>query len=143
MSADSLVFCIQEHELCDSNLVNVLRNRTTIDTTIYILYDNELKTYVVRGCRGVNDKKKLVPYSFYCDHERDLLDFLDVTLERANRYTYILYNYDNLPASSDDITFDFLHKYVDRYYEITGFDNQEISRKSLHKFLRIIRKVSN
>ena len=142
MSADSLVFCIQEHELCDSNLVNVLRNTTTIDTTMYILYDNELRTYVVRGCRGVNDKR-FVPYSFYCDNENDLLDFLDVTLEKKCKYSYTLYNYDNLPEYSDDITFDFLHKYTDRNYEITGFDNQEMSRKSLKKFLRILRKVTN
>ena len=35
---------------------------------------------------------------------RDLADFLEFVICKKNLWTYVLYNYDNLPYDSNDIT---------------------------------------
>jgi hypothetical protein len=130
--SDTLVLKIVEHD------VDLERP----DTTLYILYDKAIHRYVIRGKR--NDIKiKSCTYSFECEFANDLVDFLEFLLDENNRYSVILYNYDNLPEISDEITFDFLKLRDSREYELTGYDNQPLKRKKLLKCLRILRNVFN
>jgi hypothetical protein len=129
---DTLVLKIVEHD------VDLGRP----DTTLYVLYDKATHRYVIRGKR--NDSR--VPsctYSFECEFANDLADFLEFLLDKTNTFSYILYNYDNLPETSNEITFEFLKMYDSRVYELSGYDNEIYHRKTMLKNLRILRKIFN
>jgi hypothetical protein len=113
-----------------------------LDTTLYVLYDKETHRYVIRGQRNNTTVKSCV-YSFECEFAKDLADFLEFVLDKGNRYSFILYNYDNLPLTSNEITFEFLKSYDNYEYEISGYDNKKLKRKTLLKNLRMLRNIFN
>lgn len=129
---DTLVLKIVEHD------VDLGRP----DTTLYILYDMAIKRYVIRGKRNTT-QADACSYSYECKLVDDLVDFLEFLLDRTNKFSYILYNYDNLPATSNEITFEFLKKYDSIKYELSGYDYQEFKRKILVKNLRMLRNIFN
>jgi hypothetical protein len=129
---DTLVFKIVEH--------NVILNRP--DTTLYVLYDKVTHRYVIRGKRN-DSRVDSCAYSFECKHAKDLVYFLEFLLDKTNSFSYILYNYDNLPETSDEITFEFLKQYDSRVYELSGYDNEIYDRKDMLKKLRMLRNVFN
>jgi hypothetical protein len=112
------------------------------DTTLYILYDKITSRYVIRGQRN-DTKEDACTYSYECEFANDLVDFLEFLLDRTNTFSYILYNYDNLPSSSNEITFEFLKEYDSRKYELSGYDNQKFKRKVILKNLRMLRNIFN
>ena len=48
-----------------------------------------------------------------------------------------------MPNESNNITYDFLNVCDDRAYEVAGYDNQKYSKKTIMKYLRIIKNVFN
>lgn len=129
---DTLVFKIVEHDV----------DLDRPDTTMYILYDKETHRYVIRGKR--NDvSRESCTYSFECEFANELVDFLEFCLDSTNTFSYILYNYDNLPETSNEITFEFLKQNDSDVYEIAGYDNQKFKRKKVLKCLRMLRNVFN
>ena len=113
------------------------------DTKLYILYDKSIHRYVIRGSRQDTSHVKTSTYSFECEFAKDLVDFIDFLIDHSNTVSYILYNYDNLPALSNDITYDFLTEHDNIRNEIAGYDNQVIKRKDLLKHLRMLRNIFN
>jgi hypothetical protein len=113
------------------------------DTSLYLLYDKSIHRYIIRGSRQDTSRVKTCTYSFECEFTKDLLDFIDFLIDESNTVSYILYNYDNLPALSNDITYDFLHDHGDARNEIAGYDNQLLKRKELVKYLRMLRNIFN
>ena len=69
--------------------------------------------------------------------------FIEFLIDDSNTVSYILYNYDNLPETSNELTFEFLEEYDDRTYEISGYDNLKLNRKQLLRNLRMLRNVFN
>ena len=130
---DCLVLKIEERE----TYVELL------DTTIYVIYDKKERNYVVRGKRRVINDIDSCTYSFVCKDHRDLADFLSFVVCKENLWTYVLYNYDNLPYDSNDITYEFLKEYESNVYELTGYNNLDYSRKGLCSILRMLRNVFN
>jgi hypothetical protein len=130
---DCLVLKIEERET-DVEL---------LDTTIYVIYDKKERNYVVRGKRRVTNNIDACTYSFVCKDHRDLADFLSFVICKENLWTYVLYNYDNLPYDSNDITYEFLKEYESNVYELTGYNNLDYSRKGLCSILRMLRNVFN
>jgi hypothetical protein len=130
---DCLVLKIEERET-DVEL---------LDTTIYVIYDKKERNYVVRGKRRVINDIDSCTYSFVCKDHRDLADFLSFVVCKENLWTYVLYNYDNLPYDSNDITYEFLKEYESNVYELTGYNNLDYSRKGLCSILRMLRNVFN
>lgn len=129
---DTLVLKIVEHD------VDLCRP----DTTLYVLYDKATHRYVIRGKR--NDSRiDSCTYSFECEYANDLADFLEFLLDKTNTFSYILYNYDNLPETSNEITFEFLKMYDSRVYELSGYDNEIYHRKTMLKNLRMLRNIFN
>lgn len=129
---DTLVLKIVEHD------VDLGRP----DTTLYVLYDKATHRYVIRGKR--NDiRVESCTYSYECECANDLADFLEFLLDNTNTFSYFLYNYDNLPETSNEITFEFLKRYDSRVYELSGYDNQEFKRRNVIKILRMLRNVFN
>lgn len=112
-----------------------------IDNTVYVLFDNGKNKYIIRG------KRKWTPnscaYSFECDRLSDLVDFLEYIICSYNKVNEVLYNYDNFPEDSNEITYDFLNEYDNSDYEISGYNSKKFSRKRLFKNLRMLRKISN
>ena len=114
-----------------------------LDTTIYVIYDKKERNYVIRGKRRVTNNIDACTYSFVCKDHIDLADFLSFVICKENLWTYVLYNYDNLPYDSNDITYEFLKEYESNVYELTGYNNLDYSRKGLCSILRILRNVFN
>ena len=113
------------------------------DTTIYVLYDQNEGNYVVRGHRQRTQKHNACVYSFVCEEAKDLANFLHYIICPHNSVSEVLYNYDNLPYDSTDITFEFLNEYDHQDYEISGYNNQKMNRKRLVRDLRMLKNVFN
>jgi hypothetical protein len=62
---------------------------------------------------------------------------------KENTINEVLYNYDNLPETSSEITFDFLQENDERTYEISGYNGLKCNRKRLLRNLRMLRNVFN
>jgi hypothetical protein len=130
---DCLVFKIEEIE-CDND---------KLDTSLFIFYDQREKKYVLRGRRRWSQNFQTCTYSYDCKSIDDMVVFLSYIIAKNNRINEILYNYDNLPDSSNDVTFEFLFEYENKDYEISGYNNNMMSKKRLHMLLRMLRKVGN
>jgi hypothetical protein len=130
---DCLVLKIEERDADSGDL----------DTTVYVIYDKKEHNYVVRGKRCPVKYTDSCTYSFVCKDYRDLADFLSFVICGKNLWTYVLYNYDNFPYDSNDITYEFLKEYDTNVYELTGYNNTKYSRKTLCKTLRMLRNVFN
>jgi len=131
--SDSLVLKIEEY------------SDGEIDTVLFILYDSKESTYVVYGKReNVFNKLEYVPYSFRSETSEDLADFISFAICKKNKWSYTLYNYDNLPYNCNDITFYYLKNLDgDREYEIAGYDNKHYNRDYLVKALKMLKYVFN
>ena len=129
---DCLVLKIEEYDYETNEL----------DSTIFVLYDKKDHHYVIRGQRRVTDRYDSCVYSFICNYYRDLAYFLGFVMCKQNLWTYVLYNYDNLPYDSNDITYDFLTD-VSPVYELSGYDKQIYSKSQLLNNLRMLRNVFN
>ena len=138
--------------MCDSNVTDCLvlkieeRDQDTyeLDNTVFILYDYLKCQYVIRGERRDNSSiKKSCDYSFVCDKKKQLVSFLTTLIPANNLWTYILYNYDNLPKESNDITYEFLKEYESEEYELYGYDDMMYNKKKLLKQLSILKNVYN
>ena len=114
-----------------------------LDTTVFLLYDKKEHHYVIRGKRAVTERHDSCDYSFVCNDYRDLVYFLEFVICKQNLWTYVLYNYDNLPYDSNDLTYEFLIENDSSVYELTGYNNLDYSRKGLCSILRMLRNVFN
>lgn len=115
-----------------------------IDNTIYIIYDTYVKTYIIRGRRGYDSSGiNGTTYSFSCDCELDVVDYLEYMICNKNTVNEILYNYTDLPAESNEIWFEDLHNDALIHREISGYNNKKIKRKRLLRILRMIKNVFN
>jgi len=130
---DTLVLKIVEYD----------ENTNKDDTTLYVLYDQSTRCYVIRGKRREVPNLDSCVYSFECKSVNDLADFIQFVIDRHNYVSYILYNYDNLPATSDEVTFDFLSSNDELSYEIAGYDREELKRHDLVRNLRMLKNIFN
>lgn len=114
------------------------------DTTLFIIYDKMKHEFIIRGKRRDTKKIISIPYSFVCEYANDLAEFIGFVIdENNNKISYTLYNYDNLPATSHEITFEFFEKHVDEAYEIVSYDNMMYSEREVISLLRMLRNVYN
>ena len=114
-----------------------------IDTTVYIFYDKKEHNYVIRGQRKWTPTYQSGAYSFVTERADDLVDFLQYVISKNNTVDEVLYNYDNFPTESAEITFEFLSQYDHADYELSGYNNKKLGRKRLLKNLRMLRNVFN
>ena len=108
---DCLVLKIQEHDI-DNN---------SLDMNLYVVYDKKKSNFIVRGKRNDTNIDSC-SFSFNCEFAHELLDFITFIICKKNKWTFILYNYDNLPATSDEITYEFISNHETRVYELAGYD---------------------
>lgn len=126
---DCLVFKFEEVETKTKN----------IDSTVYVFFDTNKKNYVIRGKRRLYAST----YSFECSCLHEVVNFIQYTICRFNILNETLYNYDNFPYDSNEITFDFFLAHEHKDYEIAGYDGKKIVRKRLVNNLRMLSTISN
>lgn len=114
-----------------------------IDTTIFIFYDTNQKHYVVRGKRRDTKKYQSCTYSFNCQYASGLVEFLQYIICHSNSVNETLFNFDNLPMNSDDITYEYLYNYDHPKYELSGYNNAKILNKKLLKKLEMLKNIYN
>jgi hypothetical protein len=116
-----------------------------LDTTLFILYDVNEKKFIVKGKRrDIFGKPLSVPYSFQCKCAEHLADFISFTICTKNKWSYSLYNYNDLPNHSDEITYEYLKDLDnDPSYEIAAYDNKNYCREYLVKSLKMLKNVFN
>lgn len=130
---DCLVLKIEEYGLSNGKL----------DTSMFVLYDQNNQVYLVRGARVETKSMNSVPYSFTCEKTKELANFISLSICKENRTSYILYNYNELPLSSDDITYNMLYEDEEPSNELAAYDNMKYDRKVLLKYLGMLRNVFN
>ena len=124
------VVCIEEYD------------DISIDTRIFISYNVDDDIYVVNGKR--NDLVKepyFQPFMFTFEKSNDVMDFLDIIFNTNRKFSYTLFNYNNLSYNIDDITYDFMEKNMDRRYEISAFDNAKYSRHLFRKLVQMTKSA--
>ena len=131
--SDCLVLKIEEYGVKDGEL----------DISLYILYDKLKERYVIRGKRKDYKSYKFQPFSFLCKNSKDLIQFIIFVISESSLYSYILYNYDNLPVSSSDITYDYLSENESYNCEISGYENQKFNKEQLLQNVRMLNNVFN
>ena len=124
-------------------LEEVERDTNNIDTILYIIYDKKNNNYLIRGERKSTAKSQSCNYSFNCDFPGELADFIGYIISSDNRINESLFNYNNLPYLSNDITHDFLHNNEHIDYEISGYDNRKLKRKNILGNLRMLKYIYN
>ena len=130
---DCLVFKIVEMDV----------DTAEIDTTMYIIYDKTTRKYLIRGKRSDTSRFQSCTYSYDCEFASDLADFIQYLICQDNTVNEILYNFDELPENSNDITFEYLNEYDHPAYEISGYNNQKINRTTLLRNIRMLRNITN
>lgn len=129
---DALVFKIVDTDQCGKP-----------DNVMYIWHDSATGCYYIRGKRTNGIIREYNEYSFCCVSVFHLVDFISFAVDRLSDLSYTLYNFENLPEDSDEITFEFLTDQDHYSREISGYDTMKYSRKRLAKIFRMMRGVHN
>jgi len=131
-ATDCLVLRIEEYSIDDDRL----------DTTIYVIYDKKEHNFVIRGKRN-DEFITSATFSFICEFAHELIDFISFVICKKNKWSFVLYNYDNLPGTSNEITYELIKTQESASYELAGYERQEYKRKQVLKYLRMLRNVFN
>jgi len=115
-STDCLILRIDEHQL----------NGSTFTTNhMYVLYDANASHFLIRGVSYD------IPFSFKARYNRDVRQFVEcVTIPSSTLY-YSLYNYPDLPTTSDKITLEYLSELSDEYALSLDKTSNNVSLKSM------------
>jgi hypothetical protein len=129
--ADCLVFKLEEFD-CDN---------LGLDTTLFIIYDNNNEKFIIRGRRAAS----LHPYAFTCKKVQGLVDFIGFVVGDKNMLSYTLYSFDDLPVHQSDITVELLENITQckTKDEVVGYDNKTFNAKQLSGILKILQNVFN
>jgi hypothetical protein len=115
----------------------------SIDTNLFVMFDKNEEKYLIRGKRMDLTTRVFNTYSFECDDSEAMYNFITFIICRDNNINYTLFNYNDLPLSSDDITYEYLMDNASRTKEIAGYDNINMNRKRLRNLLDMLRGVFN
>ena len=118
-------------------------NTDNIDNTIYILYDTNKETYIVRGTRsgGVSNIKN--DFSYECENVDSLIVFLRYAIGKHNRVNEGLYNFPEMYVKSSNFTLDYLCERSRDSEEISGYMITRIKKSRLKKMLIMLRDLGN
>ena len=119
-------------------LEEIQRNTDNIDNTIYILYDTNKETYIVRGTRNGP-----IDFSYECENMDSLIVFVRYAIGKHNRVNEGLYNFPEMYVDSNNITFDYLCERSRESEEISGYIISRIKKSRLKKILTMLRDVGN
>lgn len=125
-----LVLCIEEYD------------NKSIDTRIFISYNDETKSYIINGKRlDLTEEPYFQPFMFCAKKSSDVLDFLCLSLNTKSTFNYTLFNYNNLSYDINEITYDFMESNIDRRYEIAAYDSVSFSKKNFRQLVRLTKNL--
>jgi len=114
----------------------------SIDNTVYVLYDQKDERYIIRGQR--NGETSLDHnFSYNCENIKSLEYFISFIMCQQNLLTVTLYNLDNLPYDSKNITYDYLSENTSDDNELAEYEKVNYSTKRLKNLLKTIKNVFN
>jgi hypothetical protein len=117
------------------------------DIQLFVLYDTNKGTFIIRGKRTSTTKVNAKPFSFECRHSREVYEFIKFILSCEHVFTLELYNLDDLPTNSNEITFKSLNRSLDLSSLIVAYDKQLMSNDShrgmIHKCISSLENVNN
>jgi hypothetical protein len=114
----------------------------SIDNTVYVLYDQKDERYIIRGQR--NGETSLDHnFSYNCENIKSLEYFISFIMCQQNLLTVTLYNLDNLPYDSKNITYDYLSENTNDDNELAEYEKVNYSSKILKNLLKTIKNVFN
>ena len=114
----------------------------SVDTILYILYDKEEERFIVRGRRN-NENIKFNSFSFQCDYAHELEPFIRFLVGKDNKVLTDLLNYQELPVSSDDISFEYLEENDIIANQLIAYSPSTYKSKKIRTALRLLRDVYN
>ena len=126
MPTDCLILKVEE----------VNDDRRIVDNEIFILFDKNTETYVLRG-------RRVETYSFSSKTSDDVLNFLAFIIDNNNLLNYRLYNNKDLPLDSDDITYEQIVESLGSGDELVRYVEDRFSKKTLQKRIEVLRYVYN
>jgi hypothetical protein len=116
----------------------------TLDTTLFVLYDKNEETYLIRGKRSDFNGKEAVSYSFNCYYSKELSDFISFIVCPKSKLSYTLFSYNDLPLDNEEIDYNYLNNLDnDKLYEVAGYDNQKYNKKQIVSILKFLKYVFN
>lgn len=125
-----LVLCIEEYD------------NKSIDTRIFVSYNDETKSYIINGKRlDLTEEPYFQPFMFCAKKSSDVLDFLCLSLNTKSTFNYTLFNYNNLSYDINEITYDFMESNIDRRYEIAAYDSVSFSKKNFRQLVRLTKNL--
>lgn len=136
-----LVLCIEERYDPD--------DYGSIDTRVFVSYSETSGLYVVNGKRvdlfskrGRN-KTNFQPFMFCAHSSSDVADFLALTLNTKGKFSYTLFNYNNLSYDMSENTYLFMEQNMDKRYEIAAYDQVEYNKKQFRQLVRMTKSLFN
>jgi hypothetical protein len=140
-------FVYNESELqMDSQMILCIEENdgTSIDTRLFIGWDEIENNFFVRGRRQDTRTSSYIPYAFHCDYSRDLYDFIEFTVGKSGSKSIVLYNFNNIQSLDvSELSYEFFEENLDKNYEIAAYDDVKIKRSKIVKYLRMIRNMYN
>ena len=136
-----LVLCIEEFdEMCE---------KSSIDTRVFISYNEVTKMYVINGKRDDilskkgRNKTNFQPFMFCAESSNDVVNFLSLSLDTKSKFSYTLFNYNNLSYDISENTYAFMNENMDRRYEIAAYDGIEYNRKRFRQLIKLTKNIYN
>ena len=120
---------------------------------MFVIYDCKTGLYEIRGkqnCTKLNYSRDIHPYAFSCAKVKYIIQFIDILFcddklndnDNENK-TITLYNYDELPDVSENITFDFLLNHTCSSRELFFKSNIKLFKNKCKKLLKMMKHIYN
>ena len=136
-----LVLCIEERD--NKQYENIL-------LTIFVTYDFESETFVVYGKRKDHFSKRegifktnFEPFFFRTDTVRDTYMFIRFVVGKESLCSYTLYNYNNMPVTTDTVDYYFMENNTALNYELVAYDNVTVKQGELSNIIQLLRQTFN
>jgi hypothetical protein len=134
--------------LCIEEIDNDRPRNSSIDTRVFILWNEITNDYQIICKRQDINSTNLVPYSFHAEKSSHLWDFMNFVIGRNDDDDQIvnltLYNFNNLDnTSNEELTYEFFESQMDKNYEIGGYDKVKLIKSEFKLYVRLLRRMYN
>jgi len=126
MSTDCLVLLIED---------------SVMYMNLFILYDDEKKSFFLCGKKITSTGVDWLPFSFHCESEKVVKSFTRLIME--DTVNMCLYNFNDLPANCNDISFDTLYEMKSEECEISTYFEEEDYYEDITEYLEMLKNVKN
>jgi hypothetical protein len=128
------VLCIEDHDSKSDPL--------SIDTRLFICWNNDNQEYFLTGRRQDTQLTNYVPYIFNSYKVDAVYDFIEFVLGKKGKKSVTLYNFNNI-YNFNDLNYEFFEQYMDKNYEIAGYDNLKLNKKHIKTQLGLLKNIYN